>query len=50
MVRTVAADTVLASVKFAGVFTVVLAFAQLLVLQPLPGVGAVPPVVVATDA
>ena len=52
MVSTLA-EALFAKVKLDGrgvVLTVVLAFAQLLVLQPLPGVGAVPPVVVATDA
>jgi hypothetical protein len=41
---------VFARVKLAGVFTVVVVLAQLLVPQPEPGVGAVPPVVVATEA
>ncbi len=41
---------VLLRVKLAALFTVVVALAQLLVPQPLPGVGAVPPVVVATEA
>jgi hypothetical protein len=49
LVRTVLVP-VFAKVKLAGVFTVVERLAQLLVPQPLPGVGAVPPVVVATEA
>ena len=44
------AVAVFAKVKFAGVFTVVLALAQLLVLQAALGAGAMPPVVVATEA